>query len=108
MTKKSTQITLLLMEFGVLLRSLRRKKGIGIKRLAPDLGVSYTYLSKLESNKVRPSKELVERIAHYFSYDQNRLLLAAEKVPNDILEILREHPEEALEVLRERFRQPQH
>jgi len=46
------------MEFGVLLRDLRRKKGIGIKQLAPELAVSYTYLSKLEHNQVRPSRRL--------------------------------------------------
>lgn len=91
------------MEFGVLLRDLRNQRGIGIKQLAPALGVSYTYLSKLEHNQVRPSRDLVTRVAQYFCYDQNRLLLAAEKVPLDILEILRRHPEEATALLRDRF-----
>lgn len=91
------------MEFGVLLRDLRSTKGIGIKQLAPELGVTYTYLSKLEHNQVRPSRELVGRIAQYFSYDQNRLLLAADKVPSDVMEILRRHPDEAIALLHERF-----
>lgn len=90
-------------EFGDILRELRGDVGIGIKRLAPELGVSYTYLSKLESNRIRPSEELVERVAEYFNYDRNRLLLAAEKIPPEILEILRENPDEAIEFLRERF-----
>ncbi len=94
------------MEFGDILRDLRGKAGIGIKRLAPDLGVSYTYLSKLEHNQIRPSEELVERVARYFDYDQDRLLLAADKVPPEILQLLREHPEEAIEFLRERFGRP--
>ncbi len=91
------------MEFGNILHELRGKAGIGIKRLAPELGVSYSYLSKLESNQVRPSEELVERVARYFQYDQDRLLLSADKVPPEILQILREHPEDAIEFLRERF-----
>jgi transcriptional regulator with XRE-family HTH domain len=91
------------MEFGILLHDLRSKKGIGIKQLAPALGVTYTYLSKLEHNQVRPSRELVERVAQFFGYDQNRLLLAADKVPPDIMEILRRHPDEAVALLRERF-----
>jgi transcriptional regulator with XRE-family HTH domain len=91
------------MEFGDILRELRSKADIGIKRLAPELGVSYSYLSKLESNKVRPSEELIERVAHYFNYDRDRLLLAADRVPLEIIEILREHPEEAIEFLRQRF-----
>ncbi len=91
------------MEFGVLLRNLRHQRGIGIKQLAPALGVSYTYLSKLEHNQVRPSRDLIVRVAQYFDYDQNRLLLAAEKVPLDVIEILRRHPDEAIALLRERF-----
>ncbi|MDP9368951.1 MAG: helix-turn-helix domain-containing protein [Chloroflexota bacterium] len=90
-------------EFGDILRELRAKEGIGIKRLAPELGVSYTYLSKLENNQIRPSEGLVQRVASYFGCDEDRLLLAAEKVPADILRILREHPDDAIDFLRERF-----
>jgi len=92
-------------DFGDILRELRGGAGIGIKRLAPELGVSYSYLSKLENNQIRPSEELVDRVARYFDYDRDRLLLAAEKVPPEILRILREHPEDALDFLRERFGQ---
>lgn len=90
-------------EFGNILRELRGKAGIGIKRLAPELGVTYSYLSKLENNQIRPSEELVGRVADYFHYDRDRLLLAADKVPPEILQILREHPDDALDFLRERF-----
>ena len=93
-------------EFGDILRELRGRTGIGIKRLAPELGVTYSYLSKLENNQIRPSEELVDRVAHYFNYDRDHLLLAADKVPPEILRILREHPDEALGFLRERFGQP--
>jgi transcriptional regulator with XRE-family HTH domain len=91
------------MEFGQILRELRGQKAVGIKRLAPELGVSYTYLSKLENNEIRPSEELVDRIAAYFNYDRDRLLLSAGKVPAEILTILREHPDDAIAFLRDRF-----
>jgi HTH-type transcriptional regulator, competence development regulator len=91
------------MEFGEILRQLRGRKALGIKRLAPELGVSYTYLSKLENNEVRPSEELVDRIAAYFQYDRDKLLLSAGKVPPEVLAILREHPDDAIAFLRERF-----
>ena len=91
------------MEFGDILHDLRGKAGVGIKRLAPHLGVSYSYLSKLESNQIKPSEELVGRIAEYFHYDPDALLLAADKIPADIRQILRDHPEDALEFLRRRF-----
>jgi transcriptional regulator with XRE-family HTH domain len=91
------------MEFGEILRTLRTKAGIGIKRLAPELDVSYTYLSKLENNEINPSAELVERVAEYFDYNPDNLLLSAGKIPTEILEILRENPDDALKFLRERF-----
>jgi transcriptional regulator with XRE-family HTH domain len=65
--------------------------------------VNYTYLSKLENEEMSPSVELVERVAEYFDYDRNALMLSAGKVPEEILDILRQHPDEALKFLRDRF-----
>jgi transcriptional regulator with XRE-family HTH domain len=103
LTQKSTHAIIYFVTFGQVLRELRFKSGLGIKRLAPALGVSYSFLSKLENNEVSPSAETVERVAAYFKYDRNRLLLSAGKVPADILQILRDNPDEAVEFLRERF-----
>jgi transcriptional regulator with XRE-family HTH domain len=91
------------MEFGTILRDLRTKAGLGIKKLGPELDVTYTYISKLENNELRPSEEFIRRVAKYFGYDHDRLLLAAGKVPAEVLEILRENPQEAIEFLREHF-----
>lgn len=91
------------MEFGRILRQLRSSVGLGIKKLAPEIGVSYTYLSKLENGEVKPSEELVGRVAHYFSQDKDILLLSAGKVPQDIVEILRNNPDEAIQFLRREF-----
>lgn len=94
------------MSFGDLLKHLRRKEDIGIKKLAPRLDISYTYLSKLENDKVIPSKDVIERIAYYFRYDLDELLISADKVPDDIRRILRENPKEAAAFLRRRFGDP--
>ena len=91
------------MQFGETLRRLRTKAGVGIKRLAPEIGVSYSYVSKLENNEVNPSEELIGRIAAYFHYDRDRLLLSAGKVPPEILRILQDNPEDAVDFLRRRF-----
>jgi transcriptional regulator with XRE-family HTH domain len=91
------------MRFGGILRELRTRKGLGIKRLAPELGVSYSYLSKLENSEISPSGELVDRVARYFQYDRDRLMLSAGRVPADVLEILRTHPDEAIEFLKRHF-----
>jgi transcriptional regulator with XRE-family HTH domain len=91
------------MRFGEQLKRLREQKGLGIKRLAPQLRVNYTYLSKLEHGELQPSVDLVKRIADYFGCERDLLLLAAGKVPDDVLSILREQPEESLRMLRTRF-----
>lgn len=90
--------------FGALLREFRQQAGIGIKKLAPELGVTYSYLSKLESNQAHPSTEFVERVSTYFGYDLDRLLLSADRVPPEVLLILQENPDEAITFLREHFR----
>jgi transcriptional regulator with XRE-family HTH domain len=89
--------------FGRILRELRGNAGVSLKRLAPGLGVSYTYLSKLENDEAVPSQEFVEKVATYFDYPADQLLISAGKVPPEILKILQEHPEEAIDFLRERF-----
>lgn len=91
------------MRFGKILRQLRSKTGVGIKKLAPELGISYTYLSKLENNEINPSEDLVGRVASYFECDRDRLLLSAGRIPPDVLQILQEHPDEAVELLKRRF-----
>jgi transcriptional regulator with XRE-family HTH domain len=89
--------------FGGMFKRLRKKTGLGIKRLAPHLGVTYSYLSKLENGATLPSEELIYRTARYFSCDPNPLLLAAGKIPRDVLRILQEHPEDAFVFLKDRF-----
>jgi transcriptional regulator with XRE-family HTH domain len=89
--------------FARILRDLRSRTGVGIKRLAPELGVSYSYLSKLENGEALPSEDFVGRVAKHFDYDRDQLLISAGKIPAPILRILQDHPDEALEFLRERF-----
>jgi HTH-type transcriptional regulator, competence development regulator len=91
------------MTLGEILRQLRRDQGVGIKRLAPELKVDYSYISRLENDKVVPSKEVIDRIANYFNYDRDELMVLSDRLPDDIKKILRENPKEALEYLRERF-----
>ena len=53
--------------FGAKVRELRRRRGITLKRMATDLGVSSAYLSALEhGNRGRPGSGLVMQICGYF------------------------------------------
>lgn len=86
--------------FGRMLRQLRLERNLGIKKLAPELGVNYTYLSKLENEKANPSADLIKRIAEFFGCDVDELFLAANKLPQDVIEAIRERPEVTLPYLR--------
>ena len=89
--------------FPELLKKLRTEKCVSIKKLAPDLDLSYTYISKLENSKSLPSKEVIEKIARYFEYSIDELMISAGKLPKDVEEIITQNPKEALKFLRTIF-----
>jgi transcriptional regulator with XRE-family HTH domain len=91
------------MKFGIRLRKLRIEKGISLKKLAPELKLDYTYISKLENSKVLPSAEVIIKLAEYFGYDPDELLVSVGKLPPDIEKIFQERPKEAINILRKTF-----
>jgi len=91
------------MSLGEVLRTLRKNKGVSIKVMAPEVCIDHTYISKIENGYVIPSTEVVERLAVYFNYDKDELLILSDHIPDDIKEILRTRPREALDFLREHF-----
>jgi transcriptional regulator with XRE-family HTH domain len=90
-------------EFGEYLRGLRQETGRGIKQVGPEVGVSYSYLSKLENGLLDPSEGTIEKLAAYYGVDVERLKTAAGRLPPDVARILAERPEEAVALLRSRF-----
>ena len=91
------------MKFGELLKQLRVGKGLSIKKLGPELKLDYTYISKLENSKVLPSTEVLIKMAEYFQYDPDELLISVGKLPPDIEKILQENTKEAISLLRNKF-----
>ena len=92
-------------DFSAKLRSLRSKNRIGIKVLAKDLGISYTYISHLERGKAKPSDDLIRKLASYFGVEEEDLLLSAGRFPPDVENLLYQHPKEVVLLLRESFPQ---
>ena len=86
-----------------LLREIRRDAGVSIKQAGRELGVSYTYLSKLENGVTSPSTELLGRLVDYFGHTSGTLYAAAGKLPPDVAEILADRGDEAFALLRRRF-----
>ena len=54
--------------FGARLRHLRLTRGLRLKDMADELGVSSTYLSALEhGRRSKPNWSFVQRVIHYFN-----------------------------------------
>ena len=67
--------------FGEKLRTLRKRRGMTLKKLAHELGFrSHSYISAIEFGKKQPSVELVIKIANLFGVSTDQLL-------NDDLEV---------------------
>lgn len=84
------------MRFGDRVRQLRKAKNLGQRALAKEIGVSHTYVSKIENEKLDfgdyPSEELIGKIAKALDADEYELLLLAEKIPEQIRKRVMEQP----------------
>ncbi len=72
--------------FGVELRRLRVREKLTQRQLAELLGVTNSYLSKLETGEGSPGEELVRGIAEQLAGDEEMLLVLAGKVPPALAE----------------------
>lgn len=85
------------MTFGERLRELRKAKNLSQRALAEKVGINFTYLSKVESEKLDfaqyPSEELIRKLAKALKADEDELLLLAKKIPPDIRERVIERPD---------------
>lgn len=85
------------MGFGERVRELRKSKGLSQRALGMKVGVSFTYVSKIENEKLDfgdyPSEELIGKLAKALDADVDELLLLAEKVPEPIRRRVMERPD---------------
>ena len=80
--------------FGHRLRDMRRDSNVSQRDLANKVGVDFTYISKLENNKMPPpSAETIEKIAGVLGVDPVELLNFAKKIPTDVQDTLSENIE---------------
>jgi len=88
-------------KFGALVRRKREAKEIGLREMAKKIGVSPTYLSKVERDEFSPpTEDKVRKIAVILSLDADELLARAGRVASDLTEIIRRQPREAASFLR--------
>ena len=87
--------------FGALVRREREAKEIGLRQMAKKIGVSPTYLSKVERDEFPPpAEDKVRKIAEIIGRDADELLALAGRVASDLTDIIRQRPREMADFLR--------
>ncbi len=88
-------------KFGAFVRRGRQCKEIGLREMATMIGVSPTYLSKVERDEFPPpAEDKVKAIAKVIECDADDLLARAGRVSSDITDIIKRHPVELAALLR--------
>ncbi len=85
------------MQFGEKVRELRKTKSLSQRDLAAQVGVNFTYISKIENEKLDfgdyPSEELIGKLAAALDGDEDELLILANKIPERIRKRVMERPD---------------
>ena len=80
-------------KFGTTIRALRQDKQISLRKFAEKVGISPTYVSKVERDEFPPpGEETVRKMARLLGADEDELLGLAGKVASDIPKIVEERP----------------
>ena len=79
-------------KFGVFIRREREAKGIKLREMAREIGVSATFLSKVETEDWKPGEEKLRKIAEVIGCNAGDLLAMAGRVPSELTDIIRQHP----------------
>lgn len=85
-----------------LLRELRQKQGNSLRSAAADIGIAPSQLSRLERGERTAGDELAQKISEYYHVSAEVINLSQGLLPDDVVQILRAHPEEILR-LREKY-----
>src|SRR4051794_40755251 len=88
-------------KFGAFIRGRREARDIGLREMAKMIGVSPTYLSKVERDEFPPpTEDKVRAIAKIVECDADDLLARAGRVSTDITDLIKRHPVELAALLR--------
>ena len=76
--------------FADAVKTLRKKKRITQRDLAETIGVDFTYISKIENNRLvhSPSEDIIRKMAVVLGADADELIVLAKKVPQKLQETI--------------------
>src|SRR3984893_16172707 len=95
------EVSALREKLGAFIRRERETREIGLREMAKKIGVSPTYLSKVERDEFTPpAEDKVKAIAKIIECDSDDLLARAGRVSSDISDIVKHQPVELAALLR--------
>lgn len=87
--------------FGIIVRNLREREGVGLRELSELVGMSPAYLSMVERDELGPpAEDKVLAIAEVLDQDQDVFLALAGRVASDLPNIIMKHPREMATLVR--------
>jgi len=87
--------------FGATIRALREAQQISLRKFADKVGISPTYLSKVERDDFPPpGEDTIKKIAGALGQDPDELLALAGKVSSDLPAIIQQRPRQLATFLR--------
>jgi transcriptional regulator with XRE-family HTH domain len=85
------------MTFGKRVRQLRHAKEWSLRDLAGKVGVGFTYLSRVENERLNfcdyPSDALIHRLADALDADEEELLILAKRIPEPVKKRVPQRPD---------------
>lgn len=87
-------ITFLKERLGERIRSLRTEQKLGLRETALKIGISPTYLSRIETldEKTPPAEDVIRKLATLLNDDFDELMHLAGRVPEDVEKVIKGDP----------------
>lgn len=85
---------------GQRLKKERLALGLTQRDLADAVGITVPYMSKIEAGKETPTDEKIAKLAEVLRLNADELILAAGRIPADVMDRLAADPTKGLEFLR--------
>jgi transcriptional regulator with XRE-family HTH domain len=85
---------------GQRIKKERLALGMTQRDLADAVGITVPYMSKIEAGKETPTEEKIVKVAEVLGLNPDELILAAGRMPTDVMDRLAADPTKGLEFLR--------
>lgn len=85
------------MTFGKRILELRTAKNLTQREVADRIGINFTYLSKIENDKLQgdtfPGEDTIKKLAEVLGANEDELLLLAQRIPESIRQRVIQRPD---------------